>query len=158
MQRRPVGEKRGRIHSSTAVVTAVTEATRPSVPPAEDGDEFRITWFSGTGKGGQHRNKHRNCCRVTHLPTGMTEVRQSRSRDANLKSALAALRAQLARQAEASERRRTEAVRQIQAGSGMRGDKIVTLRFMTDQAIHHLTGRRMSARRWMAGHQDELWP
>ncbi len=38
--------------------------------------DFRIDWFSGTGAGGQHRNKHQNCCRITHIPTGLTETGQ----------------------------------------------------------------------------------
>jgi len=36
--------------------------------------DFRIEWYSGTGAGGQHRNKHQNCCRITHIETGMTAV------------------------------------------------------------------------------------
>lgn len=46
--------------------------------------DFRIDWFSGSGAGGQHRNKHQNCCRITHLETGLTAVGQtSRSRVTN---------------------------------------------------------------------------
>lgn len=33
--------------------------------------DFRIEWFSGSGAGGQHRNKHQNCCRIIHIPTGL---------------------------------------------------------------------------------------
>ena len=36
--------------------------------------DFRIEWYSGTGAGGQHRNKHQNCCRITHIETGLTNV------------------------------------------------------------------------------------
>lgn len=50
--------------------------------------DFRIDWFSGTGGGGQHRNKHPNCCRMTDLETGIqTTGQESRSRTQNLKAA-----------------------------------------------------------------------
>jgi protein subunit release factor A len=51
-------------------------------------DQFKFDWFSGTGKGGQHRNKHQNCCRCTHLDTGITGTGQSsRSRETNKEEA-----------------------------------------------------------------------
>ncbi len=53
-------------------------------------DQFRFEWFSGTGKGGQHRNKHQNCCRCIHEPTGITaNGTGSRSRDDNRRAAYA---------------------------------------------------------------------
>lgn len=59
--------------------------------------DFKIDWFSGTGKGGQHRNKHQNCCRVTHIETGITaNGTSSRSRGANLKNALSVCKARIA--------------------------------------------------------------
>lgn len=46
--------------------------------------DFKLEWFSGQGAGGQHRNKHQNCCRITHLETGITAVSQeSRERTTN---------------------------------------------------------------------------
>lgn len=50
--------------------------------------DFNIDWFSGSGAGGQHRNKHQNCCRLTHLPTGIVvQGTESRERPANLRKA-----------------------------------------------------------------------
>jgi len=47
-------------------------------------EDLKIDWFSGTGAGGQHRNKHQNCCRMTHIPTGiMVTAQEERSRDQN---------------------------------------------------------------------------
>jgi peptide chain release factor 1 len=51
-------------------------------------DQFRYEWYSGTGKGGQHRNKHQNCCRCIHEPTGITaNGTSSRSREDNKSAA-----------------------------------------------------------------------
>lgn len=60
-------------------------------------DQFRFEWFSGTGKGGQHRNKHQNCCRCIHEPTGIVaNGTSSRSRDDNKQSAYNTCRARVA--------------------------------------------------------------
>jgi len=54
--------------------------------------DFRVDWFSGKGGGGQHRNKHQNCCRITHKATGMVETGQShRERTANQRDAFTKL-------------------------------------------------------------------
>lgn len=46
--------------------------------------DFKVDWFSGTGKGGQHRNKHQNCCRITHIETGLrAQGTESRERVTN---------------------------------------------------------------------------
>lgn len=58
--------------------------------------DFEFTWFSGTGKGGQHRNKHQNCCRCVHLPTGITaQGTSSRSRVENKLAALSVCKARV---------------------------------------------------------------
>jgi len=54
--------------------------------------DFRIDWFSGKGAGGQHRNKHQNCCRITHTESGLVATGQnSRSRVDNQREAFQAL-------------------------------------------------------------------
>lgn len=50
--------------------------------------DFKIDWFSGTGSGGQHRNKHQNCCRITHIESGIVAVGQDhKDRPTNQKAA-----------------------------------------------------------------------
>ena len=50
--------------------------------------DFEISWYSGTGGGGQHRNKHQNCCRITHKETGIKAISQDyREREQNKKQA-----------------------------------------------------------------------
>lgn len=54
--------------------------------------DFRLEWFSGTGGGGQNRNKHQNCCRIIHIETGITATGQTeRDRTANQNRAFRAL-------------------------------------------------------------------
>lgn len=54
--------------------------------------DFKIEWYSGTGGGGQHRNKHQNCCRITHIETGMVENGTAhRDRPSNQKDAFTRL-------------------------------------------------------------------
>lgn len=50
--------------------------------------DFKLEWYSGSGAGGQHRNKHQNCCRITHIESGLTvNGTESRSRVSNQTSA-----------------------------------------------------------------------
>ena len=59
-------------------------------------DQFRYEWFSGTGKGGQHRNKHQNCCRCIHEPTGIVaNGTNSRSREDNKAAAYTVCRSRV---------------------------------------------------------------
>lgn len=53
--------------------------------------DFKIEWFSGTGAGGQYRNKHQNCCRITHIDSGLTAIATDRERSSNQRNAFNAL-------------------------------------------------------------------
>lgn len=121
-----------------------------------DGD-LEIEWFSGTGKGGQHRNKHQNSCRVKHIPTGIVEVRQGRKRSANLSDAKTALSKRIAASQAESLQGVIAAEKKHQVGSGMRADKSVTIRFQDNRVTHHASGKTMRADKYMRGFMDEVW-
>lgn len=58
--------------------------------------DFKLEWYSGTGAGGQHRNKHQNCCRITHIETGLMETGQTeRDRPSNQRKAFEKLAAKV---------------------------------------------------------------
>ena len=93
-------------------------------------DQFRYEWFSGTGKGGQHRNKHQNCCRCIHEPTGIqANGTNSRSREDNKRAAYTTCRSRV----EAHFHRDTE---RFQAGT----ERIRTYHEADNRVTDHASG------------------
>ena len=119
--------------------------------------DLKIEWYSGTGAGGQHRNKHQNSCRITHLPTGNVVTAQTRSRDNSLAQALSAIAAKLTNSKLAEAHSSMASIKQKQLGSGMRGDKMRTYRFQDDQVKDHRTNKSATCTEIMRGHMDKLW-
>ena len=73
--------------------------------------DFKIDWFSGSGAGGQNRNKHRNCCRITHIPTGITtQSTRHKERVSNQKDAFKRLAGRLLAEKQEEERRTSSSV------------------------------------------------
>lgn len=119
--------------------------------------DFRVEWFSGTGAGGQHRNKSQNSCRVIHIPTGLSEARQSRSRENNYLEAKAALLETLKHKKMSENHDKFSDTKASKVGSGMRGDKLLTIQFQNDKVTHHITGKTCTAKQFMKGELDRLW-
>lgn len=143
------------MHTSTVTV-AVMDPAEASAVEFNDRD-FRVEWYSGTGCGGQHRNKHQNSCRITHIPTGVVATAQTRSRQSSLEQAQTEILSRVngatrsaAEQAGASDRR-------AQVGTGMRGDKVRTYRFQDNTVKDHRTGRQAAADAVMGGGIPRLW-
>lgn len=150
----PPTERKGRVHTSTVTV-AVIDPSKKEVE-LKDSD-FKIEWYSGTGAGGQHRNKHQNSCRITHLPTGRVATAQCRSRVTSLDEAKSALIEQLKREEYRSFKVSLDTERKSQVGSGMRGDKIRTYRFQNDTVKDHITEKSANLKQVMRGNFDLLW-
>ena len=119
--------------------------------------DFSISWFSGTGAGGQHRNKHQNSCRITHLPTGLVSTAQCRSRQNSLEQAKSSLIEELNATYTKLANNEVAVDRKQQVGSGMRGDKIRTYRFQDDVVKDHITGKNGSVKQVLKGHFNLLW-
>jgi peptide chain release factor 1 len=157
VQRVPVTESQGRIHTSACTVAVMPEpdeAAELTLNPAD----LRIDTFRASGAGGQHINKTDSAIRVTHLPTGLVaECQDDRSQHRNKAKALAVLQARL-QDRERSERQAKEAAtRKALVGSGDRSDRIRTYNFpqgrLTDHRIN-LTLYRLGA--IMDGDLDEV--
>jgi peptide chain release factor 1 len=120
-------------------------------------DDFSIQWFQSLGAGGQNANKHHNCCRIVHLPTGLKQEQKGKSRESNLRQAKDALIGILDEKLRTEKASKAADTRKSQMGSGMRGDKIRTIRFQDDVAKDHRSGRQCQATRLMEGNFDLLW-
>jgi peptide chain release factor 1 len=137
VQRVPVTESQGRIHTSACTVAVLPEpdeAEAIQINPAE----LRIDTFRASGAGGQHINKTDSAVRITHLPTGIVaECQDGRSQHSNKASALKVLTARI-REKDRSERAAKEAaMRKGLVGSGDRSDRIRTYNFPQGRVTDH---------------------
>lgn len=154
IQRVPPTERKGRVHTSTITVAVIDPTVQEKTYTDSD---FKIEWYSGTGAGGQHRNKHQNSCRITHLATGQIATAQCRSRLNSLEQAKAALLNQLKGADRFEQKTSLAQDRKQQVGSGMRGDKIRTYRFQDDVVKDHNTGKNGSVKQVLKGFFDIMW-
>jgi peptide chain release factor 1 len=157
IQRVPPTERRGRVHTSTVTVSVLSEDRGETVYDRRSEDDFAYRWFSGTGKGGQHRNRHMCCLELKHLPTGLKQVANGRSRESNSREAMARMLAELDRLKNEGTGAAENDVRSSQIGSGMRGDKIRTYRFQDDRVTDHRSGKQVTCKMVMRGEIERLW-
>lgn len=156
VQRVPVTEASGRIHTSAASVVVLPEAEDVTVDI--NPNDLKIDVYRSSGPGGQSVNTTDSAVRVTHIPTGMVVTCQDeKSQHKNKAKALKVLRARLLDMALTEQHNERSAVRRSMVGSGDRSAKIRTYNFPQNRVTDHRIGLTLhSLDRILTGEIDEL--
>jgi peptide chain release factor 1 len=139
VQRVPITESSGRIHTSTVTVAVLPEVDEVDIEI--NPEELKIETMRASGHGGQHVNKTESAVRITHIPTGIVVTCQNeRSQHQNKATALKILRAKLYELAQREQHEKIQKERRAQVGTGERCEKIRTYNFPQNRVTDHRVG------------------
>ena len=156
VQRVPVTESQGRIHTSSAAVTVLPEADEIDVEI--DPADLRIDVYRSTGPGGQSVNTTDSAVRITHVPTGIVVAMQDeKSQIQNRARAMVVLRSRLLKAEQDRQAAELSSARRAQVGSGGRSEKIRTYNFKENRVTDHRIGLTLhKLDRILMGDLDEM--
>jgi peptide chain release factor 1 len=156
VQRVPVTESQGRIHTSSATVTVLPEAEEVDVDI--DPADLRIDVYRSSGPGGQSVNTTDSAVRVTHLPTGtVVSMQDEKSQTQNKAKALAVLRSRLLKAEQDRQADEASAARRGQVGGGGRSEKVRTYNFKENRVTDHRIGLTLyKLDKVLAGELDDI--
>lgn len=157
VQRIPPTERRGRKQTSMVSVAILPLPEESSVKRLPD-SEVVISYTTGTGPGGQHKNNTASCVRAVHKPTGLTAVIDGRDQHHNKRTALRILAARVQEHRQAKLDGDYGAKRREQHGGGGRGAKVRSWNFMENRIVDHRLGTKTSnVKEVMKGRLDLLF-
>ena len=156
VQRVPVTESKGRVHTSTITVAVLPEVD--DIQVVINPSDLRVDTYRSGGAGGQHVNRTDSAVRLTHLPTGIVVAcQEGRSQIENRETAMQMLRAKLWQKYKDEQHEAISSMRKNQVGTGERAEKIRTYNYPQNRVTDHrinLTLNKLD--QIMLGHLDEI--
>ena len=156
VQRIPVTESQGRVHTSTATVAVMPEYEQVDIDL--DPKDIRVDVYRSSGAGGQHINKTSSAVRMTHLPTGIVVAMQDqRSQQQNREKAMQILKSRVYDYYESQNRDQYDAKRKNAVGTGDRSERIRTYNYPQNRVTDHRIGLTLNKLdRIMNGELNEI--
>jgi len=156
VQRVPVTESQGRVHTSSATIAVLPEAE--DVDVQIDPNDLQVDVFRSSGPGGQSVNTTDSAVRITHLPTGVVvSMQDQKSQLQNKAKALAVLRSRLLAAEQQRAAAEAGAAKRAQIGGGGRGEKIRTYNYKDNRVTDHRIGLTVhSLDRVLSGDLDDV--